>query len=312
MENLTLTLRHLRVFRAIMATGSATAAADKLAITQPAVSQQLAQLEEALDLRLFERKAGRLVATDQAVELHREVANAFDSIERIVNLASRLRADAPSVLRIGAPHSLGFQVLPQICGAFSARYPGLAFEHQAGRYEVVGGQVAAGALDLAILKRPVRHPGTEILCSFEARSVCIIPAKHPLAQQTGVFGPEDLKDAPLVMLRRDSPSRHLLEQTLLAAGVRPRVKVEAMTVAACCGFATAGLGVAVVNELMAMQFETPGVVLRPFEIEGDRQVFDLVTLAGAPVSPLTREFADFMVAWVEKTLTAFRKRLTDV
>jgi DNA-binding transcriptional LysR family regulator len=134
MENLTLTLRHLRVFRAIMATGSATAAADKLAITQPAVSQQLAQLEEALDLRLFERKAGRLVATDQAVELHREVANAFDSIERIVNLASRLRADAPSVLRIGAPHSLGFQVLPQICGAFSARYPGLAFEHQAGRY----------------------------------------------------------------------------------------------------------------------------------------------------------------------------------
>lgn len=310
MENLTLTLRHLRVFRAIMATGSATAAADRLAITQPAVSQQLAQLEEALDLRLFERKAGRLVATDQAVELHREVANAFDSIERIVNLASRLRADAPAILRIGAPHSLGFQVLPQICGAFSARYPALAFEHQAGRYEMIGGQVAAGSLDLAILKRPVRHPGTAILCSFETRSVCIIPANHPLAQKSGGFGPQDLKDAPLVMLRRDSPSRHLLEQALLAAGVRPRVKVEAMTVAACCGFAAGGLGVAVVNELMAMQFETPSVVLRPFEIEGDRQMFDLVTLAEAPVPPLTQEFADFIVTWVEKNLTAFRKRLT--
>ncbi len=308
MENLTLTLRHLRVFRAIMATGSATAAADRLAITQPAVSQQLAQLEEALGLKLFERKAGRLTATDSAVELHREVANAFDSIERIVNLASRLKADAPAVLRIGAAHSLGVQVLPQICGAFADRYPALGFDHQAAHYEVLGGQVASGALDLAILKRPVTHPGTRILQSFEARTVCIIPARHPLAQKRGPLAPDDLRDVPLVMLRRDSPSRHVLEQALLAAGVHPRVKVEAMTVAACCGFASVGLGVAVVNELMAMQFESSAVTLRPISLGDDRQIFDLVIPIGTSPPPLVTEFADFIVAWVAESLAGFRQR----
>ncbi|MCK6443651.1 LysR substrate-binding domain-containing protein [Elstera cyanobacteriorum] len=308
MENLTLTLRHLRVFRAIMATGSATAAADRLAITQPAVSQQLAQLEDALGLKLFERKAGRLIATDPAVELHREVANAFDSIERIVNLASRLKADAPAMLRIGAAHSLGVQILPQICGAFAERYPALAFDHQGGLYALLAGQVASGALDLAILKLPMTHPGTSVLRRFEARSVCIIPARYPLAQRQGPLTPEDLRDVPLVMLRRNSPFRHDLEQALLAAGVTPRIKAEAMTVATCCGFASVGLGVAVVNELMATQFEGPAVVMRPLHFDGGPQIFDIIVPAGVTPPPLVTEFADFTVRWVEDSLTAFRQR----
>lgn len=175
MENLTLTLRHLRVFRAIMATDRAsTAAADRLAITQPAVSQQLAQLEDALGLKLFERKAGRLTATDPAVELYREVANAFDSIERwIVNLASRLKADAPAILRIGAAHSLGVQISPQICGALCRTLPCTGLRSSGSTSTPCWpGKSLPVPWTLPFWKLPMTHPGTSPCCAALRLSRC--------------------------------------------------------------------------------------------------------------------------------------------
>ena len=92
--------RQLEVFRAVIDAGTATAAAQRLDMSQPAVSQHLAQLEEAFGVVLFARERGRLFPTAQALALYDEVAFAFEGIERVVNLAHSFRIRSTGTLRI--------------------------------------------------------------------------------------------------------------------------------------------------------------------------------------------------------------------
>ena len=116
-------LRHLEVFHAIMLTGSVSAAARLLHVTQPAATQMLQHAELQLGYALFTRERNRLVPTHEAVALYAEVQPLMGQLERVRRLASALGRDEDRPLRILIVPSLAVRALPDALRRFRLKHP---------------------------------------------------------------------------------------------------------------------------------------------------------------------------------------------
>ncbi len=255
--------RQLEIFRAMMDVGTTVGAAKQLGLSQPAVSQNLAQLETDLGLVLFARESGRLVPTEQAMALYDEVAYAFEGFERVMNLAQTFRRHDIGHVRIGAPFSMCECLVPRIVARFSKIHPNVRFTVELGRYETLIGLVAARHVDLAVLKEPIRHPGVSTSPLLDSDAVCAMPSDHPLARKRRLDF-TDLAGEPLIMLGRRKAWRHEIEAIFRKRNLIPSIRLETHSVGAACGFVAASVGLAVVPEILAAQYVNRGIVLRPF------------------------------------------------
>lgn len=255
--------RQLEVFRATMDAGTTVGAAKQLSLSQPAVSQHLAQLETELGLVLFVRERGRLVPTQQALALYDDVAYAFEGFERVMNLAQTIRRQDVGVVRIGAPFSMCESLVPRIVARFAETRPNIRFSVELGKYETLIGHVAARQVDLAFLKEPLQHPGVSVCPFLDSDAVCAMPSSHPLAKKERLDFP-DLSGEPLIMLGRRKAWRHEIDTIFRKGNLVPNIRLETHSVGAACGFVAAGVGLAVVPELLAAQYVNRGIVLRPF------------------------------------------------
>ena len=116
-----MTIRHLRILMAVADTGQMSAAARQLYITQPTVSQAIADIEAAYGVRIFERLSRRLYITPagaQMLDYARHIVASFDEMEE------RMRSAAQNpLLHVGATITVGGSVMPDIVSGFEARYP---------------------------------------------------------------------------------------------------------------------------------------------------------------------------------------------
>jgi DNA-binding transcriptional LysR family regulator len=254
--------RQLETFRAVLDAGSASAAARVLGLSQPAVSRQLAQIERELGLDLFAREHGKLVPTAHATALYDEVAYAFEGVERVLNLAARMRSHNTGTLRIAVPHSFCEVLLPKIVAQLARTHARLRYAVELGSYSAILAMIAKREVDLGILKAPVSHAGVSTLPLVQSDAVCALPRAHRLAAARSVKV-ADIAREPLVLLGRNTPWRHDIHALFQRAGCTPEVKLDTHSVGAVCGFVANGLGVSIVPELLAAQFVPRGIVLRP-------------------------------------------------
>jgi len=116
-------LRQIEIFHAVYANGSISSAARALNVSQPAVSKVLRHTESQLGIRLFDLVRGRLVPTDEAHALFREVDEVFHRVTSLQQTANNLRNSGAGHLRIGIVPSLGLEVLPQVIAIFARAIP---------------------------------------------------------------------------------------------------------------------------------------------------------------------------------------------
>ena len=282
-------IRQLEVFKAVMDCGSATAAATALSLSQPAVSQHLAQLEASTGLMLFLRDRGRLVATDQALTLYTEVAHAFEGFERVFNLAQTIRSDTGGHLRIACPFSFSDGLMPRLIARFTERHPKVRFSLELGGYPAIVGMVAARAVDLGIAKGPITHPGVLTRPLTKSLAVCALPRGHRLARRERLAIAE-IADEPLIMLGRHKPWRHEVDQIFRLRGRRPNIRVETHSVAAACSFVAAGVGVTIVPRTLGALFADRGIVLRDIDIRIEHD-FQIVLPSALAPSTIVEQFA---------------------
>jgi DNA-binding transcriptional LysR family regulator len=289
MEKAGISLRQLEVFRAVMEEGSATAAARRLGLSQPAISQHLAQLENELGLVLFVRESGRLKATDNAIAMHDEVTHAFDGLDRVLNFARTVRGSAHGTLRIGCPHSVADGLIPRVAGAFQKSHPRVRIALEQGNYSTVVGMVASRSVDFGIAKGEISHPGVVTRPLIVTRTACAIPVGHRLADKN-ILSIADLEGERLIMLGQSRPWRYEVESMFRKQGVIPIVQVEAHSVSAACSFVSEGFGVALVPSLLA-RHHTQGknILLRAIDIELEHR-FCAVLPAFLTPSTLTEDF----------------------
>jgi len=293
-------LRHLEVFQAIMETGSASAAASLLGVSQPAISRTLAQVEETLGFKLFLRDKGRLVPTDQARALLEGCEKIFADLEGLSGLVNAIRAGVTGRLRIASSPSFAEQLLPRTIKRFGAANPGVSIQVELRSARSIVSMVADRNMDVGLLALPADHPSVEAEALVEVESVCAIPADHPLAGRE-VVDPRDLHHAPMILLARSDPTRAFVDQAFADAYVTPDIRVETPSVVTACALVAEGVGIAVVNGLMAAPFAQRGVRIARFSARVTHR-FGLIRPARTPASAHVRAFRDALVEQISQDL----------
>jgi DNA-binding transcriptional LysR family regulator len=290
----TVNLKQLEAFKAIMSTGSTIGAATRMGLSQSAVSRLLSQLEEHLGFALFLRKKGRLMATPEAEELLAEVAGLVDGMQRIQRLADEMRVgrSRKSLLKVAVPTSMTQELLPRIVAQFLKGHDDTVVELLTGSYDMIERAVLDRSADLGFVRLPTQIPDFDVEPVLQTEGVCVMPAEHPLTRHACIEV-QHLRNVPLVMLGRQRALRAELNQVFRAANLTPLVRVEVHSVGAACSFVAEGLGVSIVNGLLASHFLHLPIVTRPFR-PALPYAFGLAFRANEPRSQRVNAFAEHL------------------
>jgi DNA-binding transcriptional LysR family regulator len=269
-------------------------AAASLHMTQPPLTQAIAQLERVLGVRLFDRtkRSVRLTPAGEAL-----LPQARELLARAQALPAHARAAAGGEtgrLRLAFVSTVGFALLPQWLRAFRARYPQVQMELVEATGEVQLQALARGEVDAGfMLHSPGFVPGG-LAHRLVAREplVLALPEAHPLATATRLSLGAVLQEPLVIFPRRSLPSLHdAIFGMYHAAGREPRVAQEAIQMQTIVNLVSAGLGLAWVPESVR-QFQRSGVVYRQL---GGRQAAGVpaceTTLVWAQMTPALERFA---------------------
>jgi DNA-binding transcriptional LysR family regulator len=259
-----LKLRALQVLREVAASGSQASASRTLNIAPSAISRTIAQLEDELGFALFRREKGRLIATQPGRAFAAEVERVFREIDGLGDTAAGLRLQGGDRIRAMFPPSLSQRFLPDCIVRFAKSHPDTMLDVDYGSARAGVAALAEGRIDLAIMTLPVDVAGYETVPLLDIETVCLIPRSHRLARLAAIEA-KDLDREPMVLINRPFALRGRLEELFRRAGVAPKVRVETSSGQAAMGCARAGIGIAVVSRLTALQAEGDGsTVVRPF------------------------------------------------
>ncbi len=257
-----LKVRQLEVFKAVMETGSVTAAASILQCTQPAVSTTLAKFERASGLKLFDRARGRFTPTAEGEVLYAEVVQGMVGLERIAATARDLRDGRVGHVRIAADGAPSILFLPRVVADFRKLHDSITVEiHSRSSMEVMT-WVGNRSTDIGLVELPAHWPGVATE-TFVQDCVCLMPANHPLTERR-VVTPDDLEDESIIGILDNHQVDTQLREAFAACGRQLNTMVSGYYFATCRSLVREGAGLAIVDTFNAVDIGD-GLVARPFE-----------------------------------------------
>ncbi|KRD95947.1 transcriptional regulator [Bosea sp. Root381] len=281
--------RQIEAFRTVVVTGGVTAAAKALNVTQPAVTRLIHDLQYALGLTLFVKRGSRLVPTNVALSLYREVERQFVGLERIENAARNLREGRAGSLRVAALPAFGVGFLPRLVGHYLKQRPDLEIALYSSISSQVVDWVASGFCEVGFAQMPLDFPGIDIEMLPSVEQVAVVPADHRLAAKAELV-PEDFAGEPFVSLEQSTQLRYRVDALFSAHGVARSTRVETPLSMIACGLVASGVGVSVVDPFTAAEYRGKGIEIRPMR---PAVVFDIAVVWGAGRfrSAVARDFA---------------------
>ena len=289
------TLRQFEVFLAVAKAGSFRAAAEAMHLSQPALSQHVAEMERELGTRLFDRlgrkvaltEAGR-VLEDHALRLFATLASARDAV---VDLGGLKRGS----LLIGASTTPGIYVLPGIIAAFQRRYPGVALNLRIANSALIEERIRGNELDLGVVGgHPLRLGEECVAAGLLDELVLIVPSKHPWARRREVQ-PALLEGQRLLIREEGSATRQVTERALQRAGRHVKAHMELGHTEAIKQAVMAGLGIAFVS-IHAIRGELAAGRLRALRLRGlrIRRHFHIIHNEARTLSASARAFIELL------------------
>ena len=246
-----LDLHKLRVFATVAEYEHYSRAAEVLALSQPALSVHVRDLERHFGTPLFER-TGRNVRLTEAGRVVQGYARRILALTVEMDEAvDDLRGLRAGQLRIGASTTVGEYLLPAILGAFRQRYPGVAVAVEIGNTGRVADRLRHGEVHIALIGESLDDPALTLEPYRDDALVLIVPPDHPWAGRE--IDLTELHAAPLVAREAGSATRAVTESALAAAGARFGIALELGGTEAVKGAVAAGLGVAFVSACAVVQ-----------------------------------------------------------
>jgi DNA-binding transcriptional LysR family regulator len=256
-------VRLLEAFRAVVDHRTVTNAAASLGVTQPAVSAQIARLEQELGFQLFERGNGRLKPTPEGLLFYAEASKALTGIDRLTQAAEQIRTAQVGRLVIASHPSAAISLLPPIISAFLAARPGVLVRLVSRNSDVISRLLPSESYDIGIAELPVDESAVQVT-RFRLRCVAVLPPGHPLATRKRL-SPALLAPHPVVALAPTLQTALRLKTTFAEAGADLTPVAEAEYFATLCGLVASGAGWSLVDPLSAQTFQHLGLTLRPFD-----------------------------------------------
>ncbi|HSH92181.1 MAG TPA: LysR family transcriptional regulator [Ramlibacter sp.] len=260
------TLRQLEVLRCVVNLGSLSRAADALHVSQPSVTQTLAQLEKSCGVDLLTRRHGRMTPTPQARALLGEIDHLFEAMGSVTARFEALRAPQPDELRFACLHALAASVLPAAVGHFRRLFPEVRLQLMVESSRAIREALVAGKVDFAVVGDEADVSGLSSSPFYQLPAICAMPARHPLARRSRI-GPADLAGEPLIALVPTDRARLAIEKVFADAGAPWDPVITTPYSLTQCELVLAGAGIAITNPVVAHRFEALGVACVPFEPE---------------------------------------------
>ena len=240
-----ITLRQLRYLSSLARHRHFGRAAAECAVTQPALSMQVRELERELGAELVERRPGEVALTDTGLDVAHRAEQILAAARDLVDFA-RHRDMLSGSLRLGIIPTLAPYVLPRVLPKLQAKYPRLRLEVRETQTKILLEELARGELDAVMLALPVEGADVETLALFDDAFLLAVPAADPRPARTRV-GVAEVDQKRLILLEEG----HCLRDQALAFCAAPRRD------------ARAGLGATSLATVMQMVANGYGVTLLP-------------------------------------------------
>src|SRR6267378_8539839 len=284
-------IRQLKAFVAIAESGTFTAGAVRVHVTQAAISMQIRQLEIETRAQLFVRAPRRVILTEAGEKLLERAYTILREHDAALEELAALTGAHRGRLRIGSASAMvSADPLPQILRGVRQTHPGVETSVVSGTSESLVKQVLAGELDAAFVSLPVEARGMQTELLNEDYLVAIASPRHPLAKQK-IVSAYALAGEKLILGERGGNTRRLIDQFFAQAGVTLKITMELSRLAAIKRMVEEDMGVGIVP-LQSVQDEVEKGNLVRWWIEGAQINWQLglARLVGGYESPIHQEF----------------------
>jgi LysR family hydrogen peroxide-inducible transcriptional activator len=281
-----LTMKHLRYFEALARHGHFGRAAEACAISQPALSVQMKELEEILGAQLVERGARQIRLTSVGELVVERVRNILRSVDELGDFTRASLQPFAGRLRIGVIPTVAPYLLPRIITDLTTYFPGLDLRPREAITQKLLGDLLAGKLDIAIVALPVSEPSLHEQVLFQEEFVLVRPAADG---QKPVPTPKMLSEMRLLLLEEGHCFR---DQALAFCRMRtpsPRVLMEGSSLATLVQMVGSGIGVTLIPE-MAVPIETRSAPVSVTRLPPPRPS-RTIGMVWRKSSPLTEQFS---------------------
>lgn len=266
-------VRHLQLIDAITREGSLTRAAERLHVTQSALSHQLRELETRLGTPLFLRVNRRLSLAPAGERLLASARRVLDDLSAAQEDIRRIANDEDGVVRVTTECYTCYHWLAPLLATFRGRFPRVGVDVVPDATRDPIGALLDRRVDLALVCDPRRDPRITTEHLFDDDVVIVVARDHPLASRPFV-APDDLRDETVFL--HVTPEESLFAQTLAGAGVRPKRYATAMLTEAIVEMVKAGMGVSAMPRWTITK--ESGVAVVPFTKKGLRRRWAAATL----------------------------------
>jgi DNA-binding transcriptional LysR family regulator len=257
-------LRQIEVVYAVLQSGSLSAAARLLNITQPSATKHLQQAEAGLGYALFRRANGRLHPTEELLQLAPSLRAAYAGFDDVRRTALSLRRQPQARLRIGCVLSMAGP-LPQAYEALRKRHPDLRCEFSTGHHDTLLQWLLMREIDVGIVLEPRPHPAIAYQDLGMRRLVCAgLPQLLGKYRHAAKAEAEALCTMPLIEVLATDPVGSLVSTYAERYGWPFPARLAVKTHQVALDLAARGLGVAVVDDLSAMRYQ-PALKVLPIE-----------------------------------------------
>jgi DNA-binding transcriptional LysR family regulator len=298
----TLNLHQLATFQAVAKHRSYVRAAKELHFSQPAVSAQMRQLEEALGVKLFEQIGRNTHLTQAGEELLLYCEKIFSVIDEAMETMESLRSPETGRLSVGADTTVGTYVIPGLLGKFHQLFPEVEITLEVVNRATLVNALIENRVDMAIMGTVPAEVPVVIEPFAPNELVLIAPPVHRLAGRRGVPFAE-LAREHFLLREMGSGTRAALETIFQEAGLPLQVSMQVGNNSAIKQGVIAGLGIALISRVaINLELETKRLVILDVEGFPVMRQWRLVHLKGKRLSATARAFKLFLLQHADRRL----------
>jgi DNA-binding transcriptional LysR family regulator len=289
-----MTLRQVRAFVVVARFSSFTRAADLLHLTQPALTVQIRQLEQALGVKLFDRSTRAVELTRTGRELLPVLERLLGEFDAVVVSTREMAAMRYGTVRMAALPSVAATVLPPLIARFKQRHPHIRITVRDSVGERINAMVREEIVDFGIGSDVEPDAELETIPLFEDEMRAVVPASHPLSKQTEVML-DRLIDEPLILMDTQSSVRSLVDRAFADRGHLAVPAYEVTYMSTAIGLVRAGLGIAILPSTaieLRLETELPSLSIREPILH---RSITLVLKVGRSLPPAAEALRDMLI-----------------
>lgn len=282
--------RQMEIFYAVITTGSVTAAAKSLNLSQPAATKILRHTEDRLGFPLFHRVKGRLVPTDDAIVILHDVERVLQDVSAVQQTVVNVRLGRSGALNVVGVPPFCHIIIPKAIARFRKDRPDVQISFAQRDGNLLMQYIASQRADIGLSFLVPVHSSLQSTTICERDMVCIVPRDHSFVGRSHVTA-ADLVDQPLITYPNDSRLQPFIETAFTSSRTQMPRGIQATSIVSTWALVQQGAGIGIVENISRLEELHDNIAVVPFRPSIPIHM-DVVTPRTKPPSRLVQHFVD--------------------